>query len=97
MNVQLVSFEEGRWDLVHVAKEFCRAVEQKKCKSSDLTLDLISNNLCCKFFFSFLPHNLPPVRETMDPDLILLFGSVNMLNGFPPWQVRLTELLYDFM
>ena len=28
-----------------------------------------------------------------EPDLLLLFGPRVMLDGYPPWQVRLTEIL----
>lgn len=28
-----------------------------------------------------------------EPDLLILFGPRVMLEGYPPWQVRLTEIL----
>ena len=28
-----------------------------------------------------------------EPDLLVLFGPVVKLEGYPPWQVRLTEIL----
>ena len=28
-----------------------------------------------------------------EPDLLLLFGESVVLQGYPPWQVRLTEIL----
>ena len=29
-----------------------------------------------------------------EPDLLLLFGERVILDGYPPWQIRLTEILY---
>ena len=28
-----------------------------------------------------------------DPDLVIKFGTVDSLQGFMPWQIRLTEIL----
>jgi len=36
---------------------------------------------------SRLSGNLVP-----DPDLLLLFDSATILNGYPPWQIRLTQI-----
>ena len=41
------------------------------------------------FFFS-----LPLATSGLpDPDLAIVFGGVNSTLGFPPWQIRLTEIL----
>jgi dehydrodolichyl diphosphate syntase complex subunit NUS1 len=29
-----------------------------------------------------------------EPDLLILFGDKIVLEGYPPWQVRLTEVFY---
>ena len=31
-----------------------------------------------------------------EPDLLILFSPRVDLQGFPPWQIRLTEILYVF-
>lgn len=30
-----------------------------------------------------------------EPDLLIVFGERVVLEGFPPWQIRLTEIFYS--
>jgi len=78
--VQLTSLEDSRWDMIHVAKEFCKAVEQKRCAPSDLSADLLHNNLS--------------MSKRPDPDLLINVGASNILQGFFPWHIRLSEICH---
>jgi len=80
VNLQIASLEDGRWDVVHVAKQFCKAVEEQSCKPKDLTIELVEENVCTSDF--------------VDPDFVLQFDDQEIaLSGFLPWQIRLTEIL----
>jgi len=80
INIQVISLEDGRWDLVHIAKQFCKAIEEKRCKPEDITPDLITQHSC--------------LTGMIDPDLILQFGTEEIsFRGFLPWHIRWTEIL----
>ncbi|EFJ22757.1 hypothetical protein SELMODRAFT_442999 [Selaginella moellendorffii] len=33
-------------------------------------------------------------RWKPDPELMLVFGKINSVQGFPPWRIKLTEIIY---
>lgn len=51
-----------------------------KITSSDITIDVIDTEL----------------KESVmgEPDLLILFGKWACLEGYPPWQIRLTEIFH---
>jgi undecaprenyl pyrophosphate synthase len=51
-----------------------------KISPPDITIDLVDTEL----------------SETIigEPDLLILFGPYVELSGYPPWQVRLTEIFH---
>lgn len=54
--------------------------QKSKLLPEDITADLIDAEL---------------TESVMgEPDLLILFGDSVTLQGYPPWQVRLTEILY---
>ena len=56
----------------------CVSKYEEKCKKCSLPFS---------FSFPLATSGLP------DPDLAIVFGGVNSTLGFPPWQMRLTEIL----
>ena len=54
--------------------------QRNKLSATDISLDLIDAE----------------VSESVmgEPDLLVLFGSHVRLQGYPPWQVRLTEIFH---
>ena len=54
--------------------------QQKKLSPEDITIPLLDAELS----ESVMP----------EPDLLILFGSDVKLQGYPPWQLRLTEIFH---
>lgn len=79
INVLLISEADGRSTMVDLTKTLAEMSQRGKLKLDDVTSDVIDVEL----------------RDSVmgEPDLLLLFGDRVMLEGYPPWQVRLTEIL----
>lgn len=54
--------------------------QRSKISSSDISIDLVDAE----------------VSESVmgEPDLLVLFGPTVELSGYPPWQLRLTEIFH---
>jgi len=76
-NVNVISHEEGRWDMINFTRKFCVALQDKQVKVKDLTEAFIQENLS---------------SNITEPDLIMLFGPLQTLGGFLPWHIRLSEI-----
>ncbi|XP_050025956.1 dehydrodolichyl diphosphate synthase complex subunit nus1-like isoform X1 [Dermacentor andersoni] len=77
INVHLASGDDGRPHLASIARTFCQAVERGEMVPSDITPHLIQQEL----------------GDVPDPELLLKCGCVHSLLGYPPWQIRLTEIV----
>eukprot|EP00123_Amoebidium_parasiticum_P014247 comp22410_c0_seq1/m.33518 comp22410_c0_seq1/g.33518 ORF comp22410_c0_seq1/g.33518 comp22410_c0_seq1/m.33518 type:complete len:267 (-) comp22410_c0_seq1:247-1047(-) len=77
--VLLLSADNGRNDVVAAARRLCVAVERKECTAESITRQMIEKNLAAT-------AGLP------DPEVALVLGPVKSLDGFLPWQSRLTEI-----
>ncbi|EGW10360.1 dehydrodolichyl diphosphate synthase complex subunit Nus1 [Cricetulus griseus] len=77
--VQVLSPEDGKAGIVRAAQDFCQLVAQQQRRATDLNVDVFDDLLRSQGF--------------PDPDLVLKFGSVDSTLGFPPWQIRLTEII----
>lgn len=77
INVHLASGDDGRPHLASIARTFCQAVERGEMAPSDITPHLIQREL----------------GDVPDPELLLRCGCVHSLLGYPPWQIRLTEIV----
>ena len=76
----LLSAEDGRGTLVDLAKTLAEMSQRNKLASSDITQDLVDAEIA---------------ESVMgEPDLLILFGPNVQLQGYPPWQVRLTEIYH---
>ena len=51
------------------------------------------SSLCSRLIFISLLYVSAATRGFPDPELALVFGGVHSTLGFPPWQMRLTEIL----
>lgn len=80
MLVDLISEEDGREAIVGLAQALCDANARDQ-----LSLPLITQNLVD----AELSDTIIP-----EPGLLILFTPELRLQGFPPWQIRLTEILY---
>lgn len=77
--INILSVENGRTDLVMAARELCTDVLKGYLPTSDITQDTFAS------YHKVLKHS--------EPDLLIKFGTVNSLAGYPPWPARLTEII----
>ena len=79
LRVILLSAEDGRSTLVDLTKTLAEMAQRGKLDPSDISAELIDAEIT------------ESVME--EPDLLMLFGPRVVLEGYPPWQMRLTEIL----
>ncbi|RMY30334.1 hypothetical protein D0866_08070 [Hortaea werneckii] len=78
LNILLISTTDGRQTLVDLTRTLASMAQDSKIQPSDISDELIDAEI---------------TESVMgEPDLLLLFGDRVMLKGYPPWQVRLTEI-----
>ncbi|XP_014775606.1 dehydrodolichyl diphosphate synthase complex subunit nus1-like [Octopus bimaculoides] len=78
--VNILSLDDGRQSLVHIAQHLSEQVLQKQLKISDINPELIDR-------FYKITYGCPA------PDLIIRFGKTESLLGFSPWQSQFSEIL----
>lgn len=80
LNILLISESDGRQTLVDLTKTLAEMSQQSKLSPSDISSELIDAE----------------ISESVmgEPDLLICFGDRVVLDGYPPWQVRLTEIYY---
>ncbi|KAK2069009.1 hypothetical protein P8C59_003619 [Phyllachora maydis] len=80
LSVVMLSSEDGRDSIVDLTKTLAEMTQRDKIAPSDITIDLVDAELS--------------ESVVNDPDLLILFGPHVELDGYPPWQVRLTEIYH---
>lgn len=81
ITVLLLSAEDGRDSLVDLTKTLTEMAQDEKLSPADINLDVIDTEL---------------TESVMDePDLLIHFGPHVVLDGYPPWQIRLTEIYHS--
>lgn len=80
LTILLISEEDGRDSLVDLTKTLAEMAQRSKISPSDISIDLVDAEL----------------SESImgEPDLLLIFGPHIELSGYPPWQIRLTEIFH---
>ncbi|KAB5580717.1 putative undecaprenyl pyrophosphate protein [Coniochaeta sp. 2T2.1] len=81
LSVMLLSYEDGRDSMVDLTKTLAEMAQRNKISPSDITIDLVDAELAESVM-------------TPDPELLILFSPSVDLQGYPPWQVRLTEIFH---
>ncbi len=80
VTVCVLAEEDGKGDIARAARRLARRVRRGSIRPGDIDESSVSGVLST-------------CRGLPDPDLLLLFGpSHRGSGGFPPWQVRLTEM-----
>jgi len=80
LSVLLLSAEDGRDSLVDLTKTLAEMSQRSKLSLDDINQDLVDAELS---------------ESVMgEPDLLVLFGPTVELSGYPPWQIRLTEIFH---
>ncbi|KAH0535999.1 hypothetical protein FGG08_007098 [Glutinoglossum americanum] len=79
LQILLLSAEDGRESLVDLTRTLAEMAQRGKISPADISVELVDAE----------------VSESVmgEPELLVLFGPVVKLDGYPPWQVRLTEIL----
>ena len=80
ISVLLLSADDGRDSLVDLTKTLTEMSQRSKLSPSDISQDLVDAEIS------------EIVME--EPDLLILFSPVVELSGYPPWQIRLTEIFH---
>jgi dehydrodolichyl diphosphate syntase complex subunit NUS1 len=77
--ISLLSQEDGRPDIVRAARHLARQVA-----NGDRTVDELDENVLGEALAA--NHGLP------DPEVLVRFGLAHSNLGFPPWQIRQSEI-----
>ena len=80
LSMLLLSAEDGRATLVDLTKTLAEMSQRKKLSPDDITQELVDAEI---------------MESVMgEPDLLVLFGPDVHLQGYPPWQIRLSEIYH---
>ncbi|KAL8948737.1 MAG: hypothetical protein Q9222_005105 [Ikaeria aurantiellina] len=80
LSILLLSESDGRTTLVDLTKTLAEMSQRNKISADDISMDLIDAE----------------ISEVMtEPDLLILFDPYVKLQGYPPWQIRLTEIYHS--
>jgi len=80
MGLMLLSTEDGRDAIVDLTRVLADMAQKDKLATADITADVIDNELS--------------EAVMAEPDLLISFEPYIDLQGYPPWQIRLTEIYY---
>jgi dehydrodolichyl diphosphate syntase complex subunit NUS1 len=106
VNLLLLSSTDGRDTLVDLTRTLTEMAQARKLRPSDITSELINTEICATTSISDLKGSSPTpngsgthdsptpssLSDSGEPDLLIIFGPYVKLDGYPPWQVRLTEI-----
>lgn len=80
LSITLLSAEDGRDSIVDLTKTLAEMAQRSKISPSDISIELVDAEL---------------TESVMsEPDLLILFSPSVELAGYPPWQIRLTEIFH---
>lgn len=78
LKMHLISSEDGRESMVDLTRTLTEMSQKGKLSPRDISLELIDTELSEGIM--------------SEPDLLITFGPHLDLSGYPPWQIRLTEV-----
>lgn len=80
LTIRILSVEDGRQSIVDLTRSLATLAKEKKISSRDINVKTIDHEI--------------KTLVADEPDLVYVFGPVLDLDGFPPWQLRLSEIYY---
>ena len=96
LNLLLLSSSDGRDTLVDLTRTLTEMSQTDKLRASDITSDLINTEICATTSIPGRKRAHESQEQTAldsgEPELLVIFGPNVKLDGYPPWQVRLTEI-----
>ena len=78
LTVIVLSLEDGRDTLVDLTRTLAAMAQRHNISPDDITADIVDAEVS---------ESVAP-----EPDLLVISGSRVKLSGYPPWQIRLTEI-----
>lgn len=80
LTILLLDASDGRQTLVDLTKTLTEMSQRGTIRPEEVSQELIDAE----------------ISESVmgEPDLLIIFGGRVVLQGYPPWQVRLTEICY---
>lgn len=78
LTLLLISYQDGRESMVDLTKTLAEMSQKAKLSPADINMDLVDAELSEGIM--------------QEPDLLVIFGPHVELEGYPPWQVRLSEI-----
>lgn len=78
LKLHLISAQDGRESIVDLTRTLADMSQRDKISPRDISLELVDAELS---------EGIMP-----EPDLLILFSPYVELSGYPPWQIRLTEI-----
>lgn len=103
----ILSASDGRDTLVDLTRTLAEMAQARKISPKDITPNLINTEISATTSLAesqlqgghgFANGNLSPTLsknkqvDAGEPDLVIIFGPFVKLDGYPPWQVRLSEI-----
>ncbi|KAJ9615553.1 hypothetical protein H2200_001628 [Cladophialophora chaetospira] len=97
LDLLLLSATDGRDTLVDLTRTLAEMAQAHKILPKDITSNLINTEISATTAIpSSRPQDGPkPPGKQVDagePDLVIVFGPIVKLDGYPPWQIRLSEI-----
>ena len=101
LDLLLLSATDGRATLVDLTRTLAEMAQAHKIHPKDITSNLINAEISATTAIPSLQRGAPqqqgpkPADKDVDagePDLVIVFGPIVKLEGYPPWQIRLSEI-----
>ncbi|KAF3387403.1 Dehydrodolichyl diphosphate synthase complex subunit NUS1 [Penicillium rolfsii] len=92
LTLLLLSSTDGRETIVDLTKTLAEMSQNGKLSPEDITPELVDAEISeiTTQPLQASGHGVSPLKP--EPDLLLIFGPFLKLDGYPPWQIRLTEM-----
>ena len=78
LKLHLISAQDGRESIVDLTRTLAEMSQKGKLSPRDISMELVDAELSEGIM--------------AEPELLILFGPYVELSGYPPWQIRLTEI-----
>ena len=100
LDLLLLSATDGRDTLVDLTRTLTEMAQSKKIRPKDITSELINAEIVASTALSGSDTNGSTDKDiespSNEPDLLIVFGPYVKLDGYPPWQIRLSEIFCVF-
>ncbi|KAI1627341.1 Decaprenyl diphosphate synthase-like protein [Exophiala viscosa] len=99
LDLLLLSATDGRDTLVDLTRTLAEMAQAQKISPKDITSNLINTEISATTAIADSKtvngRGTPKSQKEVgagEPDLVIVFGPYVKLDGYPPWQIRLSEI-----